>query len=358
MRHWASCSTILPSPCRSRTGASPPPSPTGACRSLRAALTPLPPSAPPSLPSCLAATALDAPADPAQTSYIVPFGFNIVVVMCTGFFLNRYDFMPRSFARPLKYLCAFNLFWYVTVGLYMPFAQVLGYDGAFGLVSPAAPGEIEGDPAQNWFRQFNVVVLGLSSQQALFDYINFKALRECLEPQKIGTPAATLASKPNSWPPVQVLDTMLASGNSVLSWKDMHKWSMLDLSFQAFAIFGAFFAYFPFCLWEGFPDWRSPAAYLLPSTSLSTPTPTPISHRSCVSEIPYAVPIIGVFFVPMLPQLPWTCAPRTPLAAQVRSGANTLEACRAGVARRPLHQGGAGRQAPGVLSGVARVGQG
>jgi len=182
----------------------------------------------------------------------VPFGFNIVVVMCTGFFLNRYDFMPRSFARPLKYLCAFNLFWYVTVGLYMPFAQVLGYDGAFGLVSPAAPGEIEGDPAQNWFRQFNVVVLGLSSQQALFDYINFK-----------------------------VLDTVLASGNSVLSWKDMHKWSMLDLSFQAFAIFGAFFAYFPFCLWEGFPDW------------------------SCVSEIPYAVPIIGVFFVPMLPQLPW-----------------------------------------------------
>ena len=283
MRHWASCSTILPSPCRSRTGASPPPSPTGACRSLRAALTPLPPSAPPSLPSCLAATALDAPAGPAQTSYIVPFGFNIVVVMCTGFFLNRYDFMPRSFARPLKYLCAFNLFWYVTVGLYMPFAQVLGYDGAFGLVSPAAPGEIEGDPAQNWFRQFNVVVLGLSSQQALFDYINFKALRECLESQKIGTPAATLASKPNSWPPVQVLDTVLASGNSVLSWKDMHKWSMLDLSFQAFAIFGAFFAYFPFCLWEGFPDWRSPAAYLLPSTSLSTPTPTPTSHVAAAS---------------------------------------------------------------------------
>ena len=58
-----------------------------------------------------------------------------------------------------------------------------------------------------------------ASLQAFFDYVNYMCLCKFAE-----------------------------SGNAELSWKDMHKWAMLDLTFQASFIFGFFVAAFPFCL--------------------------------------------------------------------------------------------------------------
>ena len=78
---------------------------------------------------------------------------------------------------------------------------------------------------EKWFDTMAVLGLQLGFVQAFFDYVNYKILCEV---QK--------------------------TGFKDIAWKDMHKWTMLNLAFQAGFIFGFFVTQFPFCAF-GFPEW-------------------------------------------------------------------------------------------------------
>jgi len=164
----------------------------------------------------------------AQTAYITPFGLNVLVCTFMGFYLNRYTWMnPKPWATILKWISGFSIVFWFTIGMYMQGSQVLGGMGGFGL-----PVEKVLDGAgtyttenQVWFRFVALLTLAAGTLQAGFDFINFK-----------------------------VLSLVEASGNSEISWKDMHKWSMLNLAFQAGFIFGFFVAAFPYCSF-GLPEW-------------------------------------------------------------------------------------------------------
>merc|ERR1712046_537529 len=70
------------------------------------------------------------------------------------------------------------------------------------------------------------------------------------------------------------------SGNEILAWKDMHKWAMIDLTYQAGVIFALFLAFFPYCLY-GAPEW------------------------TCLESPFYAAPVIMIFLIPVMLQYAW-----------------------------------------------------
>jgi len=164
----------------------------------------------------------------AQMAYITPFGLNVLVCTFMGFYLNRYAFMkPQPWATILKYISSISILFWFTIGMYMQGSQVLGYMGSFGL-----PLEKTLDGAgtyttenQSWFRTIALLTMQVGTLQAGFDFINFK-----------------------------ILSIVEESGNTVIAWKDMHKWCMINLAFQAGFIFGFFVAIFPFCSY-GLPEW-------------------------------------------------------------------------------------------------------
>lgn len=162
----------------------------------------------------------------AQMAYITPFGINVLVATFMGFFLCR-TLPAKPWAATLKVLSLISIVFWLTVGVYMLGDQLLGGMGAFGL-----PTEKVLDGAgkyttenQEWFRTIAFLCFLAGFLQAFFDYVNYKIL--CI---------------------VEV------SGNTVIAWKDMHKWAMINLAFQAGFIFGFFVAIFPYCSF-GFPEW-------------------------------------------------------------------------------------------------------
>jgi len=164
----------------------------------------------------------------AQMAYITPFGLNVLVVTFMGFYLNRYPFMKaKPWATILKYISALSILYWATIGSYMQGAQILGYSGSFGLpIEKTLDGGGKFTTEnQDWFRTVAFLTFQVGWLQAGFDFVNYKIL--------------TLVEE---------------SGNSVISWKDMHKWCMLNLAFQSGFIFGFFVAIFPYCSF-GFPDW-------------------------------------------------------------------------------------------------------
>jgi len=164
----------------------------------------------------------------AQLAYITPFGLNVLVCTFTGFYLTRYPFMPaKPWATILKSVCIVSLVFWFTIGVYMQGTQILGGMGAFGLpVEEVLDGAgINTTENQDWFATIAFLTFGAGFLNAGFDYVNYKIL--CLVEE---------------------------SGTSVIAWKDMHKWCMLNLAFQAGFIFGFFVGLFPFCSY-GFPEW-------------------------------------------------------------------------------------------------------
>jgi hypothetical protein len=162
----------------------------------------------------------------AQTAYITPFGINVLVCTFMGFFLCR-SMPAKPFATILKVLSLVSIAFWLTVGVYMLGDQILGGMGAFGLpVDKVLDGAGKYTTEnQTWFRTVAFLCFQAGFLQAFFDYVNYRIL--CI---------------------VEV------SGNQDISWKDMHKWAMLNLAFQAGFIFGFFVAIFPYCSY-GFPEW-------------------------------------------------------------------------------------------------------
>jgi len=187
-----------------------------------------------------------------QTAYIWPFAANILVSNCMGFFLCRYSFMPQAAATPLKWLTAASIAFWWTIGLYMMGSQAfeLGL-GGFG-ADVVSPGGDKDNIAQPFWQPMTFVIVAVGTVQSLQDLVAYKALVIVEE-----------------------------SGTTVLSWKDMHKWAMVDLMWQAAVIFGFFASYFPFCLY-GFPEW------------------------TCISSPFFAVPLILVLSLPIVPHAKWT----------------------------------------------------
>jgi len=186
-----------------------------------------------------------------QISYIIPFALNTLVAMAMGFYLCRYDFMPPWTATPLKWLSLLSVVFWCTVGIYQTASQAFGLGlGAFGLpVEKAVPGgTLDG---QDFFTSVNLIVLMVGSMQAGQDYVAYK-----------------------------VLAIVEKSGTEEIAWKDMHKWAMIDLSYQAGVIFALFLAFFPYCLY-GLPDW------------------------TCLSSPFFAAPVITVFLIPVMLQASW-----------------------------------------------------
>ena len=163
-----------------------------------------------------------------QISYIIPFAINTQVAMSMGFFLCRYSFMPKWTATPLKWMCILSITFWMTIGLYQTGSQAFGLGlGSFGLpVDQSVPGgTMAGQP---FFEGgLNLIVVFVGTFQAGQDYIAYKCL--------------VIVEK---------------SGNEDLAWKDMHKWAMIDLTYQAGVIFALFLAFFPYCLY-GAPEWTS-----------------------------------------------------------------------------------------------------
>jgi len=187
-----------------------------------------------------------------QISYIIPFAINTQVSMCMGFFLCRYSFMPQWTATLLKWLSGFSIVFWMTIGLYQTGSQAFGLGlGSFGLpVEKSVPGGTA--DAQPFFDGgLNLIVFFVGTFQAGQDYIAYKCL--------------SLVEK---------------SGNAELAWKDMHKWAMIDLTYQAGVIFALFLAFFPYCLY-GLPEW------------------------TCIESPFFAAPVITVFLVPVLLQASW-----------------------------------------------------
>lgn len=139
-----------------------------------------------------------------QVSYIIPFAINTLVAMCMGFWLCRYRFMPPWTATPLKYLSLFSVSFWLTVGVYQTGSQAFGLGlGAFGLPpEKAVPGGTT--DSQDFFKDINLIVLAVGTMQAGQDFVAYKCL--CL---------------------------VEASGTKELAWKDLHKWAMIDLAYQA-----------------------------------------------------------------------------------------------------------------------------
>jgi len=136
--------------------------------------------------------------------------------------------MPaKPWATILKSVCIVSLVFWFTIGVYMQGTQILGGMGAFGLpVEEVLDGAgINTTENQDWFATIAFLTFGAGFLNAGFDYVNYKIL--CLVEE---------------------------SGTSVIAWKDMHKWCMLNLAFQAGFIFGFFVGLFPFCSY-GFPEW-------------------------------------------------------------------------------------------------------
>jgi len=184
-----------------------------------------------------------------QVSYIIPFAINTLVAMCMGFWLCRYNFMPPWTATPLKYLSLFSVSFWLTVGVYQTGSQAFGLGlGAFGL-PPETPGGTT--DSQDFFKDINLIVLAVGTMQAGQDFVAYKCL--CL---------------------------VEASGTKELAWKDLHKWAMIDLAYQAGVIFALFLAFFPYCLY-GLPDW------------------------TCIESPFFAAPLISVFLVPVMLQASW-----------------------------------------------------
>jgi len=165
----------------------------------------------------------------AQFAYITPFGLNVLVATMLGFFVNRYKFMSAGAWYTLyKGISIFSIVFWFTFGMYVSIDQVLGGLGSFGLPLEKTldgGGKIVGDANQVWFRSIAFLTMNAGMAQAGMDYVNYKVL--------------------------QLIST---SGNRVLSWKDQHKWAMINLMFQAGFIFGFFVATFPYCVY-GMPDW-------------------------------------------------------------------------------------------------------
>jgi len=188
-----------------------------------------------------------------QVSYIIPFAINTFVAMAMGFWLCRYGFMPPWTATPLKWLSAFSILFWCTVGLYQTGSQAFGLGlGSFGLpVEKSVPGgQVD---AQAFFDGgLNLIVFLVGTMQAGQDYVAYKCL-------------ALVEA---------------AGGNADLSWKDMHKWAMIDLTYQAAVIFALFLAFFPYCLY-GAPEW------------------------TCLESPFYAAPVISVFLIPVMMQAVW-----------------------------------------------------
>jgi len=186
-----------------------------------------------------------------QISYIIPFAINTLVAMAMGFYLCRYNFMPPWTATPLKWLSLLSIGFWCTVGIYQTFSQAFGLGlGAFGLpVDKAVPGGTM--ESQDFFTQINLIVLLVGTMQAGQDLVAYKCLSLVEE-----------------------------SGTDVLAWKDMHKWAMVDLAYQAGVIFALFLAFFPYCLY-GMPDW------------------------TCISSPFFAAPVIGIFLMPVMLQTSW-----------------------------------------------------
>ena len=121
-----------------------------------------------------------------------------------GFWLCRYRFMPPWTATPLKYLSLFSVSFWLTVGVYQTGSQAFGLGlGAFGLPpEKAVPGGTT--DSQDFFKDINLIVLAVGTMQAGQDFVAYKCL--CL---------------------------VEASGTKELAWKDLHKWAMIDLAYQA-----------------------------------------------------------------------------------------------------------------------------
>eukprot|EP00931_Biecheleriopsis_adriatica_P045602 TRINITY_DN26113_c0_g1_i1.p1 TRINITY_DN26113_c0_g1~~TRINITY_DN26113_c0_g1_i1.p1 ORF type:complete len:387 (-),score=72.68 TRINITY_DN26113_c0_g1_i1:127-1287(-) len=192
-----------------------------------------------------------------QISYIIPFAINVFVAFAQGFFLCRYSFMPQWTATPLKWLSAFSILFWFTVGVYQTGSQALRLGlGGFGkppedVVPGGSDDKAVYEAVQRFFSDENLIVLIVGTCQACQDLIFFKCLQ--------------LVEK---------------SGNKELAWKDMHKWAMVDLMYQAGVIFGLFLGFFPYCLF-GFPDW------------------------TCIRSPWFAAPFIAVFISPVLPHVTW-----------------------------------------------------
>jgi len=162
----------------------------------------------------------------AQLAYITPFGINVLVCTFMGFFLCK-TLPAKPWASILKSLSMLSIVFWMTIGVYVLGAQIVGGMGAFGLpiekvLDGAGKHTTEN---QDWFRTIAFLTFAAGFLQAFFDYVNYKIL--CL---------------------------VEASGTSVIAWKDMHKWAMLNLAFQAGFIFGFFVAIFPYCSF-GLPEW-------------------------------------------------------------------------------------------------------
>jgi len=188
-----------------------------------------------------------------QISYIVPFAINTFVAMAMGFWLCRYRFMPAWMATPLKWLSGVSIAFWLTVGLYQTGSQAFGIGlGSFGLpVEKSVPGGTA--DAQAFFEGgLNLIVVFVGTMQAGQDLVAYKCL-------------ALVEA---------------AGGNADLAWKDMHKWAMIDLTYQAGVIFSLFLAFFPYCLY-GLPDW------------------------TCIESPFYAAPLISVFLIPVMMQVTW-----------------------------------------------------
>jgi len=160
-----------------------------------------------------------------QVSYIIPFALNTILAFATGFFLCKYSFMPQSMATPLKYLALFSMSFWFTIGVYQTGSQATGLGlGTFGLpVSTSVPGgTLDG---QDFFTPVNLIVFFVGTMQAGQDYIFYR-----------------------------ILCVVEKSGLKDISWKDMHKYAMIDLCYQGGVILSLFVAFFPFCLF-GLPEW-------------------------------------------------------------------------------------------------------
>jgi len=195
-------------------------------------------------------------------AYIIPFALNILVSMVQGFYLMRKPmFSSKTMAMVMKYISLCSCMFWLVFGNYMCGAQALGYLGAFGLgiekVVPGAPSDQKtADMIQGFFQPINVIVLMVGNCQAGQDYINYK----CGE-------------------------HVQRAGLNDLSWKDMHKWSMINLSYQAGVIFGLFVGFFPYCVvFEeyGFPEW------------------------TCVQHPVFTAPFIMLFLLPIMQHIGWT----------------------------------------------------
>jgi len=162
----------------------------------------------------------------AQLAYITPFGLNVFVCTFMGFFLCK-ALPAKGWAAMLKWVSVLSIIFWLTIGVYVLGSQLVGGMGAFGLpVEKALDGAGKYTTEnQDWFRTVAFLTFSAGFLQAFFDYVNYKIL--CI---------------------------VESSGTTIIAWKDMHKWAMLNLAFQAGFIFGFFVAIFPYCSF-GFPEW-------------------------------------------------------------------------------------------------------